>query len=79
MCGSIDLCEESRPDWLDFGDARGFNDGGEFVGLWMCQLSLRSRIGREEIVYGDLDAIVSEDEGRVGVGELSGRHCEVFD
>lgn len=39
----------------------------------------RSAKGAGEVrknTYGDLNAIVGEDQGRVGRSELSGRHCE---
>ena len=56
---STDFSEEGGPDGLDFLDAGGFDEGGQFVG-------------------GNLDTIVGEDQGRVGIGELSARHFRVI-
>lgn len=41
--------------------------------MWSFCLVARRRVEWE--TYGDLNAIVGEDQGRVGGGELSSRHC----
>lgn len=74
------LGEEGGPDGLDVRDLGGRDERLKLVGLQGEAIS----ISKSPIVhpfgsvgaYGDLDTIISQDEGGVGSCELGGRHCD---
>lgn len=85
------LGEQRGPDGLDFV-AGSLDDGLQLVGLlrWSLSASLPTSrwnatgsrkwwwvgSGAGLFSYGDLNTLISEDEGGVGRCQLSGRHCE---
>jgi hypothetical protein len=87
------LGEDGGPDGLNFLDLGGLDQGLELVGLnvenilvslsLLSSLRLRSYGGQGRKLgvgntHGDINAIVGEDQRRVGRSELSVRHGERF-
>lgn len=73
------LGEESSPDGLDIGNLGGGDESLKLLGL---QVFFHQRCAVAEFcsiqTYGDLDAVIGQDEGGVGGSELGGRHCELL-
>ena len=71
-CDCAHLGEKRCPYGLDLFDLGGSDEGLELVGL-RTLVSL-PRLQLRDCPYSDVDAVIREDEGSVGRGELGGRH-----